>query len=421
MHIDYFVDPNLSESQIWELQNFFNLRLTYILPYKYLNSMVMDHVENKHKIMNDCMKIINNTTNPDIFFYRLKLLKEVLRELAFLYQFSIFKKQSPQFILTAIIHDHDLIVNGFINRYWDKVISKCSELKTQAAKQKRIDEFFDIIEKYKGQLSKSNIEKIISKKTDSSFAQFKDNHMKSLVGEGLKKVAESPELNAWADTIAKRMVTSTLDENSRTWRQAAAKSSEGQRMYNALQKEMQGTLGKRTREIITSSIQLLDIFNEQEIQRVAPYALIIAQSGSRNFDSSDDIIQNIMQRFSEDEQETIGQTLISISHAALTQARAEDTGHDWYIWHTSEDQHVRKSHKLMDKVLCRYSDAPAPEELAGEKSEGNYSPGNMYNCRCYAEPIIYWEYIEWPRKVYADGQITRMSKQTFTERFGVMK
>jgi hypothetical protein len=72
----------------------------------------------------------------------------------------------------------------------------------------------------------------------------------------------------------------------------------------------------------------------------------------------------------------------------------------------------------MDEVLFRFSDKPAPELLVGEKSEGHYGPGEIYNCRCYAQPIILWEDIAWPARVYADGSITRMTKTQFQKRFG---
>lgn len=106
---------------------------------------------------------------------------------------------------------------------------------------------------------------------------------------------------------------------------------------------------------------------------------------------------------------------------ALTQARAEYTGHDWYIWHTAEDVRVRPSHKNMSGVLCRFSDPPDPEELIGEESIGRYSPGVSPECRCYAAPVILWKNVTWPHRIYADGRIQLMSKEEFAYKFHAEK
>jgi len=102
---------------------------------------------------------------------------------------------------------------------------------------------------------------------------------------------------------------------------------------------------------------------------------------------------------------------------ALTQAQAEFTGHDWYIWHTAEDVRERPSHRNVNGVLCRFSDPPDPEELIGEESIGRYSPGVSPKCRCYAAPVILWKNVTWPHRVYADGRIQLMSKEEFAYKF----
>lgn len=221
----------------------------------------------------------------------------------------------------------------------------------------------------------------------------------------------------WAQALAHTFVTHTLEENARTWRQAAAKAGQGGTMRRALENEMYGPVGRRVDELIAENANYIKsvplIVGEDLTKHIQSKAF----AGSRVAYKSDEF-KAMVGEMSQSHARMISRTETSKAMSALTQARAEYTGHDWYIWHTSEDGRVRESHRNMDGVLCRFSDPPAPEELVGEKSAGKYSPGNIYNCRCYAEPIILWDEIEWPRRVYVDGQITQMTKTQFKTRFG---
>ena len=224
--------------------------------------------------------------------------------------------------------------------------------------------------------------------------------------------------NSWAQSLAKTFVTHTLEENARTWRKAAAMSGQGETIRQALLNEMQGPVGRRVNELIAENANYIKsvplILGEDLTKHVQTKAF----EGSRVAYKSEEF-KAIVGDMSSNHAKLISRTETSKAMSALTQARAEYTGHDWYIWHTSKDQRVRDSHKNMDNVLCRFSDPPAPEELVGERNAGHYGPGNIYNCRCYAEPIIIWREIQWPCRVYANGDITTMRKDQFEERFGV--
>jgi len=68
----------------------------------------------------------------------------------------------------------------------------------------------------------------------------------------------------------------------------------------------------------------------------------------------------------------------------------------------------------MDEVLIKWSDAPSPEALIGVKSSlGKYHAGDCPNCRCYPEPVVNLDNIQWPAKVYSNGAITMMTRVQF--------
>ena len=222
----------------------------------------------------------------------------------------------------------------------------------------------------------------------------------------------------WAQALAHTFVTDTLEENARTWRQAAAMSGQGGIIREALKQEMYGPVGRRVDELIAENANYIKsvplILGEDLTKHIQTKAF----EGSRTAYQSEEF-KSLVGDMSRNHARLISRTETAKAMSALTQARAEATGHDWYIWHTTKDQRVRDSHRHMDGVLCRFSDPPAPEELIGERSAGSYGPGNIYNCRCYAEPVFLWEEVSWPHRVYANGAISVMTERQFRETFGL--
>ena len=110
----------------------------------------------------------------------------------------------------------------------------------------------------------------------------------------------------------------------------------------------------------------------------------------------------------------IARTETSKISTALTQARSNVLGLDWYVWRTSQDVRVRDSHYVMSRVIVNWNEPPAPEHLKGIKSKlGHYHAGNAPNCRCYAQPVIDTNDVKWPCKVYFNGKLVTMTKTQF--------
>lgn len=251
--------------------------------------------------------------------------------------------------------------------------------------------------------------------------------LSAMIGDGdtledvlgkFSEVSASKPFASWAQALAHTFVTHTLEENAKTWRQAAAMSGQGGTIRQALKEEMSGPVGRRVNELVQENAKYIKTVPQEVSRDLVEHIRSQAYQGSRSAQNTPEF-RAMVGDMSRNHARLISRTESAKAMSALTQARAENTGHDWYIWHTSEDVRVRDSHKKMDKVLCRFSDPPAPEELVGEKSNGHYSPGNIFNCRCYAAPVILWRNVEWPHKVYANGQISSMGKKQFMDTFGI--
>lgn len=216
-------------------------------------------------------------------------------------------------------------------------------------------------------------------------------------------------------STVKRMVTPLSVDNMRTWRQAARKSTKGKFLYRVLVEELDQGIGHVINNQVISNASLIRTLPNDVAQKVTKNIAEEALKGERAR-SIEQIIRQETDKHSRASARLIARTEVSKTQSALTQARSEQLDLRWYVWRTALDgDRVRKSHRLMEGVLVNWKDPPAPEELAGEKSAGHYHSGNIYNCRCYPEPLLDIDDVRWPHKVYQNGQIISMGKRQFEQ------
>jgi len=134
--------------------------------------------------------------------------------------------------------------------------------------------------------------------------------------------------------------------------------------------------------------------------------------GRRSKNMAKEILDK-MPNVSLEETESLTATIASIQSTLITRLRAEDIDLKWYSWETSEDSNVRKSHRIMRRVLVNWDDPPSPEQLAGEEFIGYYHAGECKDCRCFPAPLISIDRLKWPQKVHMNGKIVKMNKTQF--------
>lgn len=78
----------------------------------------------------------------------------------------------------------------------------------------------------------------------------------------------------------------------------------------------------------------------------------------------------------------LARTEIAKSQSLLVEAQAKDAGVTHYVWCTMDDEAVRDSHKKLDGQIFRFDD------LSDKDGDGCPAPGQIYNCRCYARPLL---------------------------------
>lgn len=227
-----------------------------------------------------------------------------------------------------------------------------------------------------------------------------------------------PVLEKLGARLAERMVTQLRVSNAHSWRAAAAKASRGREIYQLLRREMYTGVGTRVRELVAENAQLISSLPAKIRQEIDSEILRLQQEGER----PEVIAQFIHQRIpkiTKVRAALVARTETGKASVALTQARSENLKIEWYQWQTSEDQRVRDSHRLMDKVLVAWNNPPSPESLVHEKSYGHYPPGGIFNCRCDAYPLVSLDQVSWPARVYSNGIIQRMSRREFAQFSGI--
>jgi SPP1 gp7 family putative phage head morphogenesis protein len=228
----------------------------------------------------------------------------------------------------------------------------------------------------------------------------------------LQERSRQMDIQEASEELARRMVVQVNVGNMRTWREAAARHSKSALLHKALEAELRGPTGARVQQLVRENAALISSLSLEAAQKMNEEVTKAAQGGAR----PETIAKLQRRRFPEllrSRVNLISRTETAKASTALTQARCERLSIDWYIWETSRDVRTRPSHKAMNGVVVPWTHAPSPETLIGEKSQGNYQAGQIFNCRCLILPVLTLDDIAFPARIYWNGSVKTMDKQTF--------
>lgn len=231
--------------------------------------------------------------------------------------------------------------------------------------------------------------------------------------QAMRNFQNSAQYERYVYSAVKRMVTPLEVGNMKTWRQAAKKATQGRYLYSLLMDELKQGKDKVIQNQIIENANLIKTLPNDVAQKVVNDIAEASLKGMRA-ESIEKIIKDKTDQHARASARLIARTETAKTQSALTKARCEELDLRWYVWRTAQDgNRVRKSHQVMEGVLVAWSNPPSPEALAGEISVGNYHAGNIWNCRCYASPLLEIDNVKWPHKVHLNGQIQTMSKSEF--------
>lgn len=128
-----------------------------------LKDIACQSAENSIRIVHDCSKILQETTNPEVFFDRFRLFSEHTFNLSLLEPYVSFDGASPTEAYLLIIKEKQEAIKEFLIRYLYKVDTKAESLKTQKGKLNQYQKFYDSLKPYFEEMDAENIDYIETK------------------------------------------------------------------------------------------------------------------------------------------------------------------------------------------------------------------------------------------------------------------
>lgn len=189
----------------------------------------------------------------------------------------------------------------------------------------------------------------------------------------LKAYAEA--LGPWSERVVSGMVKSVEAYNKRAY--LAQSKKVGESFRRMFEESATGAVAKMLQQEQVALIKSLPIEAGLRAQSIAQQA---ALGGKRADEAAAEIART--EGVTVNRATLIARTETAKANAAITQARAQYVGATHYIWQTAQDGDVRDTHRAMQGKIFRFDDPP---EIPGE---GRHGPGEIWNCRCFAEPII---------------------------------
>lgn len=132
-----------------------------------LKAATIQCAENDLRIIDDCARLIEQTTNPEVFFMRLNLLIEKLNRLMQFEKYIKFSGSSPTAAYNEACQNYQMAIYHFLIRYYSETFDKACAMKTEKGRIGKYQKFYDSLQKYYRYMSAENTHYIETKYEES--------------------------------------------------------------------------------------------------------------------------------------------------------------------------------------------------------------------------------------------------------------
>ena len=182
-------------------------------------------------------------------------------------------------------------------------------------------------------------------------------------------------LRPWAKAVVNRMLAEVKQRDEKAW------TTLGENLGRNLRNEIQSApTGLSLQASLNEQVELITSLPIEAAERVHKLTMEGIVTGERASEIAKEIERT--GEVSANRARLIARTEVARTASVLTQARSEHVGVTHYIWRTAGDEQVRDSHRKMNGKIVAWAETPT-------LSDGTVThAGQIYNCRCYPEPIL---------------------------------
>jgi SPP1 gp7 family putative phage head morphogenesis protein len=185
-------------------------------------------------------------------------------------------------------------------------------------------------------------------------------------------------IEPWAYAVSQRVISDVNLQDHRAWVRSAGK------MASTMQSELQNVpLSSIVQSLREEQVKLIKSIPLDAAKRVQELAFEAAIASEDRREQIAKMLQE-SEHVTENRAKLIARTETTRAHSIIQQARAEFIGSENYIWTTQRDRKVRKDHQELQGQVFKWSEPP----IADKKYNRRAHPGQIYNCRCIAIPIL---------------------------------
>lgn len=186
----------------------------------------------------------------------------------------------------------------------------------------------------------------------------------------------SDTLEPWAKKAARKLIRDCNSYNLMDWQRVSARlGRQFRESFKAGDPVFETALALQDAEVtLIKSLPL----------EAATRAQKLSQEYMMNGRRHEELAKMIMEssNVAQSRAKCIARTEMAKANTMLTKSRAESIGVKYFIWRTAEDEIVRETHAELEGKMFSFDDPPYIE------GEGAHLPGDIWNCRCYPEPVL---------------------------------
>ena len=183
-------------------------------------------------------------------------------------------------------------------------------------------------------------------------------------------------LRSWATVVSARMIADVARRDATIW--ARLQEEMGRQLRSEIET---APTGHFLRGMLNENVDLITSLPTKAAQRVHKLTMEGLVQSTRASEISREIMRS--GEVTTSRANLIARTEVARTASGLLEGRARHVGSEGYIWRTVGDSDVRKEHKKLNGQFFRWDSPP----VAGSNGERAHA-GQIYNCRCYPEPVF---------------------------------